>query len=85
MRIVLIASLMFAVAAGSAMAKEDKASKEEAAKVLAAIKEIGCEAAADEVEKENSGGFEVDDANCKIGQYDIKLTKDFNIQSITLD
>jgi hypothetical protein len=64
---------------------DDKASKEEAEKVMAALKQIGCETRADEVEKEKSGGFEIDDAECKIGQYDIKMTKDFKIQSMTLD
>jgi hypothetical protein len=54
-----------------------KASKQEAEKVLAAIKQIGCETEPDEIQKEKSGLFEIDDANCKIGQYDIKVTPDF--------
>lgn len=64
---------------------QEKASKEDAEKVLAAIKEIGCEADAGDVEKEKSGGFEIDDAKCKIGQYDIKITKDFKISSLIAD
>jgi hypothetical protein len=62
-----------------------KASKEEAEKVLAALKQIGCETEADEIEKEKSGVFEIDDAKCKIGQYDIKVTPDYKILSITAD
>ena len=34
-----------------------------------------------ERETEGSGYFEVDDAKCKGGQYDIKLDKDFNVTS----
>ncbi len=62
---------------------EAKASAEEATKVKAALAAINCEAS--EIEKEGSGLFEVDDAMCKIGQYDIKLDKDFTIKSMTRD
>lgn len=75
-------ALAAALCAASASA-ETQASADETAKVKAAIAAIGCEA--DEVEKEGSGLFEIDDASCKIGQYDIKLDKDFTIKSITRD
>jgi YVTN family beta-propeller protein len=35
--------------------------------------------------KEPSGLFEIDDAKCKIGQYDFKLDKDFNIALMARD
>jgi hypothetical protein len=38
-----------------------------------------------EQETEGTGVYEVDDAKCKDGQYDIKLDKDFKIISITRD
>jgi hypothetical protein len=38
-----------------------------------------------EKETEASGYFEVDDAKCKDGQYDIKLDKDFKVIAITSD
>jgi hypothetical protein len=38
-----------------------------------------------ERETEGGGYFEVDDAKCKGGQYDIKLDKDFNVTVMTRD
>lgn len=60
------------------------ASKEETAKIVEALKDWGCEPG-DEIEKEDSGIFELDDAKCKAGQYDIKLSKDFKVTVITAD
>ena len=52
-------------------------------KVNVTLEEIGCKAV--EVEKEADNLFEVDDAECTIGQYDIKLDGEFNIVSMTKD
>lgn len=83
-RVVLACAAALLLSATGAVADvEQKASKEEETKVKAAIAAIGCEA--DEIEKEDSGLFEIDDAKCKIGQYDIKLDKDFHITSMTRD
>lgn len=60
-----------------------QASAEEKAKVAEAIGKIGCEA--QEIEKESDRLFEVDDAKCEIGKYDIKLDQDYSILSITRD
>jgi hypothetical protein len=38
-----------------------------------------------EQETEGTSVYEVDDAKCKDGQYDIKLDKDFQIIAITRD
>jgi hypothetical protein len=38
-----------------------------------------------EKETEGSGYFEVDDAKCRDGQYDIKLDKDFKVIVMTRD
>ena len=35
--------------------------------------------------KEPSGLFEIDGAKCKIGQYDFKLDKDFNVTLMSRD
>jgi len=59
------------------------ASAQEVAKVKEAIGRINCKA--DVVEKEGASLFEVDDAQCEIGQYDIKLDGDFNIIVMTRD
>ena len=47
------------------------------------IAKIGCKA--ETIEKERDDLFEIDDAQCEIGQYDIKLNKDYKITSITMD
>jgi hypothetical protein len=70
--------------AGAAFAKEEiAASPEEAAKVSAEIAKIGCKA--EEIEKESANLYEIDDAQCEIGQYDIKLNGDFKITVLTSD
>jgi hypothetical protein len=47
--------------------------------IKTALEAFGC--TADEMEKSESSvfAFEVDDAKCKDGEYDIKLDKDFKI------
>jgi hypothetical protein len=57
----------------------------EAEKIKAALDGVGCTGGKMEKEAEGSGYFEVDDAKCKDGQYDIKLDKDFKLISMTRD
>lgn len=83
-KLIAAVALSFAFASPLVAAEEKEASKEEAEKVRAAIAQIGCEAPG-EIEKEDSGIFEIDDAKCKIGQYDIKVDKDYKIKSLTSD
>ena len=57
----------------------------ESEKIKAALEAFGCTGGKMEKETEGSGYFEVDDAKCKDGQYDIKLDKDFKLISMTRD
>ena len=57
----------------------------EAEKIKAALEAFGCTGGKMEKETEGSRYFEVEDAKCKDGQYDIKLDKDFKMISITRD
>jgi hypothetical protein len=57
----------------------------EAEKIKAAMEVLGCTGGKMEKETEGSGYFEVDDAKCKDGQYDIKLDKDFKMIAMTRD
>ena len=52
-------------------------------KIKQSLAQVGC--ASGEYIKEPSGLFEIDDATCKIGQYDMKLDKDFNITLMSRD
>jgi hypothetical protein len=54
-------------------------------KIQAALKLWGCSGGEMEQETEGTGIYEVDDAECSDGQYDIKLDKDFRVISITRD
>ena len=72
-----------AAGAGVAETVEQLANETEAAGVRATLERIGCEA--EEIEKESNNLFEIDDAECEIGQYDIKLDAEFNIVSMTRD
>lgn len=64
---------------------DSKPSDEEAAKINEALKAWGCSGGALEKETEGTGVFEIDDAKCKGGQYDIKLDANFGVTSMTRD
>jgi hypothetical protein len=57
----------------------------EGEKIKAALEVFGCTGGKMEKETEGSGYFEVDDAKCKDGQYDVKLDKDFKVIAMTRD
>jgi hypothetical protein len=57
----------------------------EAEKIKAALETWGCSGGKMEKETEATGVYEVDDAKCKDGQYDIKLDKDFKVIVLTRD
>ncbi|KQT47504.1 hypothetical protein ASG43_10440 [Aureimonas sp. Leaf454] len=81
--LILSASLALGVATASAQESATMASADEAAKVSEAIAKVGCKA--EEIEKESASLFEIDDAQCEIGQYDIKLNGDYKITVMTSD
>ena len=78
--------MAFAAALVSTLALADTpVTPAEGEKIKAALETHGCTGGKMEKEAEGSGNFEVDDAKCKDGQYDIKLDKDFKIISMTRD
>ncbi len=83
--ILCAAALAFAVT--PALADDDKtmASPDDTAKVTESIARIGCKPGEEGIEKERDDLYEIDDAQCEIGQYDIKLNAEYTITSITLD
>lgn len=62
---------------------EELASEEEVQQVQETLSRIGCEATS--VEKESNDLFEIDDATCEIGQYDIKLNGEYKILVMSID
>jgi hypothetical protein len=67
-----------------ALANEGKKpSAEETKSIQSALAQLGCSGG--ESVKEPSGLFEIDDAKCKIGQYDFKLDKGFNVTLMSRD
>ncbi|MCQ0987638.1 hypothetical protein [Jiella marina] len=85
---IVVALAFLAAGSVSAGAQEDDtveemASAEEAQKVNETLAKIGCTAPA--IEKESETLYEIDDATCEIGQYDIKLNGDFKIVVMSLD
>ena len=67
----------------TALAAEEMASADEVEKVNQVLAQLNCQAG--EVEKESAMLFEIDDAVCEVGQYDIKLDGDFVVTSMTFD
>ena len=70
----------------STVALADKpVSPAEAEKIKAALQVWGCSGGKMEQETEGTAIYEVDDAKCHGGQYDIKLDREFKVISITSD
>ena len=57
---------------------DDKVPAAEVEKIEAALTALGC-SGFEELEKEDNGIYEVDDAKCKMGTVDIKLDKDYTV------
>jgi hypothetical protein len=57
----------------------------DAEKIKATLQAWGCSGGKMEQETEASGIYEVDDAKCRDGQYDVKLDREFKIVVITRD
>ena len=77
MRNFIAASAIALVAAGSAYAKSALTEKQVEG-VETAIKAIGCTVEETDITTKG-GGYKADDVDCKDGQYDLLLDKDFKI------
>ena len=75
-----------AVFFGSTLAVADgPVSPADAEKIKATLQAWGCSGGKMEQETEGTSVYEVDDAKCKDGQYDVKLDKDFKVVVISRD
>jgi hypothetical protein len=75
-----------AVLIGNTFALADTpVSPADAEKIKATLQAWGCSGGKMEQETEGTSVYEVDDAKCKDGQYDIKLDKDFKVLVISRD
>lgn len=81
----VLACLLVLTAAGGIALADKPVSAADTEKIQTALKAWGCAGGKMEQETEATGVFEVDDAKCNGGQYDIKLDKDFKVISITRD
>lgn len=84
MKRLIIAAAAVAFCAFPAFADE-KPSDDEAKALTAAASALGCSGGQLEKESEASGVFEVNDAKCKDGQFDIKFDGDFKLLNMTRD
>lgn len=73
----LIAALATFAIATPALADDDTPTPAQRASVMKAVKAAGCTSPTS-IERDD-GGYEVDNARCKDGVYDLKLTADFKI------
>ena len=78
-------ALVFAAGAAGIAFADAKPSDDEVAKIKAAVEQFGCSGGTYEKESEGTGVFEAEDVKCKAGQYDFRLTKDFQVFAITVD
>ena len=75
----LAAGALALVIASPALADDDRVTPRQRASPLTALKRIGCTAPRS-IERDDDG-FEVDDARCRGGRYDIKLNRNFKVVS----
>jgi hypothetical protein len=78
--IIALAAAGFMGGTTFAISDDTPVSPAEAEKIKAALEAFGC--TADKIEKESEESalpYEVDDAKCKGGKYNIKLDKDFKV------
>jgi Peptidase propeptide and YPEB domain len=61
---------------------DDKIPAAQVEKIEAVLSELGC-SGYEEIEKEDQGIYEIDDAKCKMGTVDIKLDKDYKVVVIS--
>jgi hypothetical protein len=85
MKAIWTSGLAVAIAGSSAALADTAVSPAEAEKIQATLQAWGCSGGKMEKETEATGVYEVDDAKCRDGQYDIKLDKDFRVIVITRD
>ena len=79
MRLILMAFVPCWPAAPSRSATP-RCRRAEAEKIKAALDALGCSGGKMETETERSSVFDIDDAKCRDGQFDIKLDKDFKLR-----
>ena len=84
-RIAMALAAAGTIASTCALLADTPVTPAEAEKIKATLEAWGCTGGKMEKETEGSGYFEVDDAKCRDGQYDIKLDKDFKVTSMTRD
>jgi uncharacterized membrane protein YkoI len=80
MKVILMALAAAGIIGSTTTLAETPVTPAEEEKIKAALEALGC--TADEIEKEDEGStfvYEVDNAKCKNGKYDIKLDKNFNV------
>jgi hypothetical protein len=80
----LVAGLLLSLVTGPALAKSRPVTEEEKAKLLAALTAEGCSGG--DMEFDDDGYFEVDDATCADGRkYDLKFDPSFKLIKKKLD
>jgi len=84
MKRILFCAIAVMTFSGVAFA-DGKPTDAEAVKIKEALAAWGCSGGEIEKETEATSMFEVDDAKCKGGQFDIKLDSKFGVSSITRD
>lgn len=77
-RVVGLAVVAALAATSFAYADDDDLSAADAKGVNATLSMLGCDGY-EEIEKEDVGVFEIEDAKCKMGVVDIKLDKDYSV------
>lgn len=79
MKRLIIAVAALTLGSACAFAADERPTDAEAAQISAAVTAHGCSGGKYEKDVEGNRVYEVDDAICKDGKYDLDLDKDFKI------
>lgn len=82
-RFTIVAGAVFAMAVPAFA--DTPLTEDEMKSATAAASAMGCEGGKWEKETEGTGVFELDDAKCKNGAYDLKFDKDFKLLNMSAD
>jgi len=82
-RLAVVASAVFAMSLPAFA--DTPLTQDEMQRATAAASAMGCEGGKWEKESEGTGVFELDDAKCKNGAFDLKFDKDFKLLNMSAD
>jgi hypothetical protein len=85
MKVTLMALAAVGIIGSTTVVAETPVTPAEEEKIKATLEAFGCTGGIEKEDEDSTLLYEVDEAKCKSGEYDIKLDKNFNVIIIVRD